>query len=405
MNTPSTKKSHKRLALLCSVLCLVMLITMLCTGCSTPKNDEGFIKNLAAGLNARWKISEELDTKENITSSEYESMLEQCVNSELKAIGDIDEYEFEDSELKEQATAYYSALETQLEGLKYYGNNDEKYAEFFEGSRQDRAQLIYQISQNYDIGVASKYAGSLEDMQVEGQTLEELDAGLEQYAQSLADMELEKTTSTMYAGTITNLSEIVPDSVTINITGYNESGGIAGTASAYLQDWQTGNTQTVEFWSSNANFASATGKIEFWYNNEMRQTEEVPLTIVDNMKINIEMPDFPVESMHIGYDDKVKTRCLVNDATYTIGNWMDGKASSIQLQLSGEKIFDIEGDDISQFCLIGWKLYDSDNAVVDSGTLYTVDLKVGERFLNSSTYIQAALEPGDYRLEILNVED
>ena len=137
----------------------------------------------------------------------------------------------------------------------------------------------------------------------------------------------------------------------------------------------------------------------------MRQTDEVQIEIVDNMQINITMPEFPIESMHISYDDTVRTRCLVDDASYVVKNWINGKAESVELQFSGEKIFDIEGDDLSQACQIGWKLYDDTGAVVDSGTLYTVDLKVGERFLNSSTYITASLEPGNYRLEILNVED
>lgn len=388
-----------------SVFCFFVCIAIICSGCSVPKNDEGFLKNLASGLNARWKLSDDLDSKENISMDEYESMLEQCVNAELKAVGDITEYDFEDTELQEYATAYYDALQTQLEGLKYYGNSDEKYAELFEGSRQYRAHILYQISQNYEIPVADKYGGSLEDMVLEGQTLEELAVGLKQYEESLAGMTLEKTSSSSYTGTITNLSDVVPDFVEINITGYDENGKIIGTTMAQINDWETGNTQTVEFWSNSADFASATGRINFWYNNDMRQTDEIQIDIIDNMQINITMPQFPIESMHISYDDTVRTRCLVNDASYIVKNWINGKAESVELQFSGEKIFDIEGDDLSQACPIGWKLYDSTDAVVDSGTLYTVDLKVGERFLNSSTYITASLEPGDYRLEILNAED
>lgn len=395
------KKSRAFLSAFCSLICLVLI----CSGCSAPKNDEGFLKNLASGLNARWKLSDDLDSKENISMDEYESMLEQCVNAELKAIGDITEYEFEDAGLQEHATAYYDALQTQLEGLKYYGNSDEKYAELFEGSRQDRAHILYQISQDYEIPVADKHSGSLEDMILEGQALEELATGLEQYEESLAGMTLEKTSTSSYTGTITNLSDVVPDFVEINITGYDENGKTIGTTMAQINDWETGNTQTVEFWSNSAGFASATGRINFWYNNDMRQTDEVQIDIIDNMQINITMPQFPIESMHISYDDTVRTRCLVNDASYIVKNWINGKAESVELQFSGEKIFDIEGDDLSQGCQIGWKLYDSTDAVVDSGTLYTVDLKVGERFLNSSTYITASLEPGDYRLEILNVED
>ena len=307
--------------------------------------------------------------------------------------------------MKDQATAYYAALQNQLAGIKYYGNNDEQYLGLFEGGRQERAHVLYLLSQDYEIPVSKSQQNSLNDMVLEGQAIEELYVGLEQYEESLSGMTLEKTTSSTYTGTITNLSEVIPDYVNINITGYDENGQIIDTTMAQISNWQTGNTQTVEFWSNSADFVSATANISFWYNNDMRQTDKVQIDVIDNMQINIAMPEFPIESMHISYNDTVRTRCLVNDASYTVKNWINGKAESIELQLSGEKIFDIEGDDLSQACQIGWKLYDSTDAVVDSGTLYTVDLKVGERFLNSSTYITASLEPGDYRLEILNVED
>lgn len=395
------KKSHIPLSIFCFCICIAIVLG----GCSGPKNDEGFLKNLGSGLNSRWKISNANDSKEYTSNEEYRNDIEKCINAELDAIGDLSEYEFTDANLKEQATEYYAALQNQLAGIKYYGNNDEQYWALFESGRQERAHILYLLDRDYEIPVPKNQQETLNDMVLEGQSLEELYVGLDQYEESLSGMTLEKTSSSMYTGTITNLSNIIPDFVEIDLTGYDENGQIIDTAMTQINNWQTGNTQAVEFWTNNANFASATASINFWYNNDMRQTDEIQIEVIDNMQINIAMPKFPVESKHITYDNTVRTRCLVTDASYTVKNWINGKAESIELQLSGEKIFDIEDDELSRACQIGWKLYDNTNAVVDSGTLYTVDLKVGERFLNSSSYITASLDPGDYRLEILNVED
>ena len=75
------------------ILMLALVLSLTACG-SAPLNDEGFIKNMQKGLEARWKIS-------NASPDTYSSNTEKkndytnCVNAELNAIGDISAYTFE----------------------------------------------------------------------------------------------------------------------------------------------------------------------------------------------------------------------------------------------------------------------------------------------------------------------
>ncbi len=68
-----------------------------------------------------------------------------------------------------------------------------------------------------------------------------------------------------------------------------------------------------------------------------------------------------------------------------------------------EKIYDSRGNGQSASCYIGWKLYDSEGYIIDSGTFYSESMKVGDKQKNGKEYIYD-LEKGEtYKLEISNV--
>ena len=77
----------------------------------------------------------------------------------------------------------------------------------------------------------------------------------------------------------------------------------------------------------------------------------------------------------------------------------------LYIYFTGEKTYDSKGSSYSRSCKIGWKLYDSEGYLVDSGITYTDALKVGEKFKNEKEYCWDVIEPGmTYRLELVDVD-
>lgn len=94
-----------------------------------------------------------------------------------------------------------------------------------------------------------------------------------------------------------------------------------------------------------------------------------------------------------------KTRqssALITDFSYTVSS------TSAKLTFTGEKTYDVEGGGQSREVKVGWRLLDSEGYVVKDGVAYSTSVKAGEKFKNCTASIYS-LEPGEYTLEILNV--
>jgi hypothetical protein len=64
----------------------------------------------------------------------------------------------------------------------------------------------------------------------------------------------------------------------------------------------------------------------------------------------------------------------------------------------------MEGDRYSSTCVVGWKLYDSEGYIVDSGIFYSPKIAVGEKFRDEVEYAWDVIKPGEiYTLVISNV--
>ena len=75
----------------------------------------------------------------------------------------------------------------------------------------------------------------------------------------------------------------------------------------------------------------------------------------------------------------------------------------MKIYLSGEKTYDTKGSSYSRSCAVGFKVYDSQGYVVQSGTFYSDDLCVGDKFKDDYFWVYD-LEIGEtYTLELLNV--
>ena len=97
------------------------------------------------------------------------------------------------------------------------------------------------------------------------------------------------------------------------------------------------------------------------------------------------------------WNDKISTQVKITKIAY---GW---SGTTPRLLFSGEKIYDAKGENYSQNCAVGYKLFDMDDNLVDSGTYYTKSLAMGETFKNDVESLHGLEYGGFYRLEILNV--
>lgn len=111
----------------------------------------------------------------------------------------------------------------------------------------------------------------------------------------------------------------------------------------------------------------------------------------------LELPELPQTIHYFNYDDSIRNSYRITAASYQV----DG--TRITVKLSGEKIYDVNGSGQSDACRIGWKLYDSEGYVVDSGTCYSSSVAMGEKFRNAEIHLYDLEIGGDYRLVLTNV--
>ncbi len=104
------------------------------------------------------------------------------------------------------------------------------------------------------------------------------------------------------------------------------------------------------------------------------------------------------ETINYYSGSNIQSSCQVTAVSFEVSG------DDLKILMTGKKTYDSKGSGQSASCKIGWKLYNSQNYVVDDGTLYTNSLAVGEGFLNASDTAYDILVPGEsYRLVIMNV--
>lgn len=389
-----------------SIIAIILLVAMVLSlsACgSAPLNDEGFIKNMQKGLEARWKISNAQPDTYNSNTEKKESYIK-CVNAELDAIGDISAYTFENPELKELAEMYYQALQSQLEGIKYIGADDNKFNQIYgQEGYYNRARVICRLADDFGLTVSNNYASNLDDFVSAGRVRLELDEQVKAMEGIISgDVVLESLGGTNYECVITNNTTYDLSEAQIEFNLYNDKGVLVETVTAYMNSWKAGSTNQCSVYIGKE-FTKAEARIKLYSNSiyDYLTTEYHPIEYVNNMIINITLKtSLPAEISYTSYKT-VTTRCKVTSFDYEIGYWSDGKAS-VELKISGTKTYDEKGDSYSRGVEVGWKLYDSKGVVVDSGTFWSSNIKVGESFKDASNYA-SDLAPGDYTLEILNV--
>lgn len=148
---------------------------------------------------------------------------------------------------------------------------------------------------------------------------------------------------------------------------------------------------------------SSKGTVYFTvYNEGYFSFDESDVSISDDLpveSVSVSLPNLPQTISYYGYSGTKYSSCKVTNITYEVSD------DDLYLYFTVEKTYDKEGSGHSDSCKVGWKLYDSEGYVVDSGTFYSDSIKVGEKVKGSIEYVWNCIEPGgSYRLEILDVE-
>ncbi len=108
--------------------------------------------------------------------------------------------------------------------------------------------------------------------------------------------------------------------------------------------------------------------------------------------------NLPRTISYYNYNNKIDSSCSVTGIHFEVSG------DDLYIYFTGRKTYDSKGSGQSAPCKIGWKLYDSNNYVVDSGTAYTLSLATGEGFKDAKDTAYNCITPGGtYKLVILNV--
>lgn len=386
-----------------SILLIVAFLLSLAACGGSSSNDEAFINNIQKGLEARWKISSK---SPQIYSStvEQKTDLTNCINAELDAIGAVENYSFADPELQAIAEAYVAALNSQLEALNYLGVDENKYVKLFSSEGYNvRAKSICRLAEDYGLSVSEKNSAYLNEFVSKGRILLDLDEQVASMESILSgDISLEAVSGAEYECVVTNTTQYDLSGATIDFNLYDDNNVLVRTATSYLNTWPAGSTNKCTIYVSES-FSKVEACVSLFSATlfDYLKTESHPIEYINELKIDISLATQLPCSVDYSSYSKLVTTCSVTSFDYEVGYWTNGKAS-VKLLLAGTKVFDDRGDSYSRGAKVGWKLYDEDGVVIDSGTITSSNIQVGESFVDALSYANN-VAPGNYTLELLNV--
>ena len=147
---------------------------------------------------------------------------------------------------------------------------------------------------------------------------------------------------------------------------------------------------------------SDAGTVSFEVYNDYVSFDTSTLTISSGLPLKstkIILPSLPKVIHDYYYDDRIDSSVKITNITYEV------RGDDLYFYFTGEKTYDAEGNNYSQSCKVGWKLYDSDGYIVSSGTFYSPNIAVGEKFRDEKEYAWDVIKPGEtYTLKISSVD-
>ena len=115
------------------------------------------------------------------------------------------------------------------------------------------------------------------------------------------------------------------------------------------------------------------------------------------IKTNLNIPTLPKTIYNKSSSGTTNQMIKVTNITY------ETSGTTMYIYFSGEKTFDKEGNNYSRISKIGFKLYDSNGNVVDSGIIYVTALSVGDKFANTKESVFGITLGENYTIELIDV--
>ena len=372
-------------------------------GCEQTKNDETLAKNIGKALEARWNITDKIS--DTVSNEEYRKQMANAIDKEKNKIGDLEEYTFSDSNIKDYANSYLEGLLLQEESLQYYGVDDDTYSNKFSYGYYVRAKNLYLINSIVPIEVGKNNQDALEGILNNGKSVYEEDTKLLNLNEILSNITMEFDGNGYYSIEYVNSTGYDFDSVSFNIKAYDSDDVEIKSTSSHLYDWKNNSKQRdkVYFSTDGAEKITIQGSYYDYMANDYVNflTDEMELTVKNEYVIDIKLKqDLPIEVSYKSSRGSTYTTGLIDKFSYDENYWNDGEAS-LSFGFEGNKTYDKDGETSNSPCRFSWKLYDSEENVVDSGNVFTDNVCVGERFSKATSYA-SSIKPGIYYLEILD---
>lgn len=203
----------------------------------------------------------------------------------------------------------------------------------------------------------------------------------------------------------------VPVVVTIKITNKNGEVVYKATRIVKASDYSGWTNGYGKKWTAAAIYipyaditpgTTSEGTVSFEVYNDYVSFNTSTLNISSGLPLKpttITIPTLPKTLHEYNYSGSITSSVKITNITYEISG------DDLYIYFTGEKTYDKEGNRYSRSCTVGWKLYDSDGYIIDSGTFYSPNIAVGEKFRNEKEYAWDVIKPGEtYRLEISSVD-
>lgn len=127
-------------------------------------SDEDFVAAAGRALEARWDVAAEYTAEElaDMTASEYQAYLLECVSAEQESLGSVTDYLFHDTDLADVVARYYYALELQRSGAVYARTDSlTEYNDTWVLGYYNRVSAVYDLHSRFGLQVDERYEPAL----------------------------------------------------------------------------------------------------------------------------------------------------------------------------------------------------------------------------------------------------
>ena len=207
--------------------------------------DGQFLNMLRKSLMARWDLSEDGKTEEEI--------YEDNTAIELEMLSDFYDTKFNDDTLGEYARQYIDLLNEAMDSLKNYTVDYNVFHYDWNNIYGQRTMLIKKFIEEYDLTVDEQYQDTLDGMLKDASGAEEQEKMKQDIQNMISNFVLTHTTDewnyTMYKLSMENTTEYTFDYFYVDINALDSEGNIIATGNAsQVTNWTPGQKAEVDVW-------------------------------------------------------------------------------------------------------------------------------------------------------------